>query len=100
MRKVVAHQFQRGDFVFHGVDRNGAVDVNWPLQIPMGAVHSGRDCLFGQAAGDIGGHGGGGDASVIVACIAVGKCQGDLGHLRHPRLFSAYQAPGCGLCGA
>ncbi len=95
--EVVANQLQRRLFVLHCVDRDCTVCIDRPLKVPMGSVNGCRNRLFGQGCGDVSGHFAGCDASVILTCVTIGKCQGDLGHLRHPRLFSGYKALGCGF---
>ena len=81
MGKIVAHQFQRGGAVGHGIDGQRRVLRDRPLQIPMLAVQRGADRLFRKGFGNIGGDIGCGDAGVILACIAIGKGERDLCHI-------------------
>ena len=81
MGQIMAHQFQRGRAVGHGVDGDLRVGGDRPLQVPVLAVQRGADRLFRQRFRDVGGDIGGGHACVIAARIAIGKGERDLCHI-------------------
>ena len=81
MRQIVAHQFQHWRVICGGVDGDGGIRPDRPLQIPMRAVQLRRDRLFRQRGRDRLGHFGRRDPGVIDALRIVGERQGDLAHL-------------------
>jgi len=81
MGEVVADELQRGRLVLHGVDRDGRVMRDRPLQIPVLPVDMRRDRLLAQRGRDVGRHLGGGHAGGIIARGAVRQCQGNIGHV-------------------
>ena len=80
MREAVADQFKRGGVVLKRVDGNRGIGGDGPLQIPMRAVDGGRERLFGQAFGDAFGDLRRRGARVVIAFVAIGESQGNLGH--------------------
>ena len=80
MGAVVADQFQRLGVIGHGVNGDFRIRHDRPLQIIMRAVHRCRNGLFGQTGGDGHRHFGGGHACGVVALVAIGEGEGDLGH--------------------
>jgi hypothetical protein len=98
MGQVVSDQFQRRFGILHRVDGDLARGIDRPGQIDMRAIKAGRNRVLGKAGGDGGRDLGGGDAGGIVARIAIGEGEGDLGHESPPRRFGAHGTPGCGLC--
>ena len=63
-----------------GYQQIGSGLVTAMVRGDVAAVKAGRDRVFGKAGGDGGCDLGGGDAGGIVARIAIGEGEGDLGH--------------------
>ena len=80
MGQIVADQLIGLRLVLQGVDGDAGIGGDRPLQVPMLAVDRGRDRLFRKGFRYVGGNLGRGDAGRVVARIAVGKGQGNLGH--------------------
>ncbi len=100
MCEVMTHQLKSWSFVLHRVDGDGRVFGDWPLHVPVVAVHGRRDRFFGKGCSNGCGHLSRGHACVIVAFVAIWKSERDLGHLCPPRLFGAHGTPDCGYIGS
>ena len=80
MGEIVADQLQRLRLVLHRMDGDLAAGGDRPSQVDVGAVQAGGNGALGKAGRDAFGDLGGGHAGGIVARIAIGKGEGDLGH--------------------
>jgi hypothetical protein len=98
MGKIVANEFKRRGLVLHRVDGDRGVAGDRPLQIPVLAVDMRRNSLFRQRRGDACRDLGGGDARVIAALRAIGKCQGNIGHIWLLVGLAPTERPIAGMC--
>ena len=80
MGEIVADQLQRLRLVLHRMDGDLAAGRDRPGQVDVIAVQAGGNGAFRKAGRDALGDLGGGHACGIVARVAIGKGEGDLGH--------------------
>ena len=109
MGKVMPDQFQRGHVILHRVDGDARVGVDRPLQIPVLAIDHGRNGRLGKRGRNGLCHLRRRHAGIKVADIAIGECQGNLGHVSAPssvwrprnarlRVMCRFPARGRGEC--